>query len=103
MHSPLADLCSNLHGRIHYHDIRHRNGLSIHQVRTVCSTRQVEHNDMHRGGVIPATADVDANHRVAHVQPVLWQPHLVPDAIRPTYSCHFVHSGLLLPVSGRCY
>jgi hypothetical protein len=48
-------------------------------------------------------AVVSCHNRLANVQSMLRQPHLVPHAVRPSYSCYSVHSGFLLPAFGRCH
>jgi hypothetical protein len=62
----------------------------------------MEHHHLYRSGVVSAITNLDANDRLANVQSMLWQPHLVSYAIRSSDTLHFVHSGLLLPAA-RCH
>jgi hypothetical protein len=62
----------------------------------------MEYDNLHRGGVVSTLVDMDANNRLANVQSMLWQPHLVSYAIRSSFALHSVYSGLFLPTSG-CY
>jgi hypothetical protein len=67
-----ANPSSNIRGRIHHHGVRNRNGLEIHKVRTVRTSRQMEYDNLHRGGVVSTLVDMDANNRLANVQSMLW-------------------------------
>jgi hypothetical protein len=92
---------SNLPSRIHYLDIRHRNGLPIDENREIRSARQMEHDNLYCSRVVSALVDMDANNRLANVQSMLRQPYLVPHAIRPSNARYFMRSCLSLSASGR--
>jgi hypothetical protein len=46
---------------------------------------------------------MDTDRCLANVQHLLWQSHLVPDAIRSSDACSFVYLGFFLAALGRSY
>jgi hypothetical protein len=63
----------------------------------------MEYDNLHCGSVVPTLADMDANHRLANVQQMLRQPHLVSDAIRSSHARHTIRHDILLSYFGRCH
>ena len=62
-----ANSCSDFHLGIRDSGLRHRNGIESLQIRTVCSAREMERNNMCRGHSISASSDLDADHYLANV------------------------------------